>query len=38
MKKFRPSGIERDYWTDFQKQIPEMDALIEEFNADVGLV
>jgi len=26
-----------DYWTDFQKQIPEMDALIEEFNADVGL-
>jgi hypothetical protein len=29
---------ERDYWTDFQKQIPEMDTLIEEFNADVGLV
>jgi len=28
---------QRDYWTDFQKQIPEMDALIEEFNADVGL-
>ena len=26
-----------DYWTAFQKQIPEMDALIEEFNADVGL-
>jgi len=28
---------EPDYWTDFQKQIPEMDALIEEFNARVGL-
>jgi cysteine synthase len=26
------------YWTDFQKQIPEMDALIEDFNAEVGLV
>ncbi|HBX68801.1 MAG TPA: pyridoxal-5-phosphate-dependent protein subunit beta [Chloroflexi bacterium] len=28
---------QRDYWTDFQAQIPDMDALIEEFNADVGL-
>ncbi len=28
---------QRDYWTAFQAQIPEMDALIEEFNADVGL-
>ncbi len=28
---------ERDYWTDVQKQIPEMDALIEEFNREVGL-
>jgi len=28
---------EPDYWMDFQKQIPEMDALIEEFNARVGL-
>jgi len=26
-----------DYWTSFQAQISEMDALIEEFNADVGL-
>jgi len=26
-----------DYWTSFQRQIPEMDALIEEFNAKVGL-
>jgi cysteine synthase len=27
-----------NYWTDFQKQIPAMDALIEEFNAKVGLL
>ncbi len=28
---------ERDYWTDIQKQANEIDALIEEFNAEVGL-
>jgi cysteine synthase len=27
----------RDYWTDVQKQIPEIDALIEQFNQEVGL-
>ncbi|RLD10941.1 MAG: pyridoxal-5-phosphate-dependent protein subunit beta [Chloroflexota bacterium] len=27
-----------EYWTDYQKQIPEIDGLIEEFNAKVGLV
>jgi cysteine synthase len=26
-----------DYWTDVQAQVPEIDALIEEFNARVGL-
>jgi len=26
-----------DYWTDVQKQVPEIDALIEEFNAEVGV-
>jgi cysteine synthase len=26
-----------DYWNDVQKQIPEIDALIEEFNADAGI-
>jgi cysteine synthase len=26
-----------DYWSDVQKQVPEIDALIEEFNAEVGL-
>jgi hypothetical protein len=28
---------EPDYWTNVQKQVPEIDALIEEFNAEVGL-
>jgi cysteine synthase A len=27
-----------DYWTDVQKMVPEIDALIEEFNAEVGLL
>ncbi|MEW6717425.1 MAG: pyridoxal-phosphate dependent enzyme [Chloroflexota bacterium] len=27
-----------DYWVGFQRQVPEMDALIEEFNQRVGLV
>ena len=29
---------EPDFWTAVQKQVPEIDALIEEFNAEVGLV
>jgi cysteine synthase len=29
---------EPDYWTEVQKQAPEIDALIEEFNQEVGLV
>jgi cysteine synthase len=28
---------EPDYWTEVQKQVPEIDALIEEFNAEVGI-
>jgi hypothetical protein len=28
---------ERDYWTDVQTQAEEIDALIEEFNAEVSL-
>lgn len=28
---------DRDYWSGFQEQVPEIDALIEEFNHDVGL-
>jgi cysteine synthase len=26
-----------DYWSDVQKQVPEIDAMIEEFNADAGI-
>ncbi len=29
---------EADYWTKVQKQVPEIDALIEEFNAEVGIL
>jgi cysteine synthase len=29
---------DRDYWTDLQAQIPEIDALIVEFNSQVGLM
>jgi cysteine synthase A len=29
---------ERDYWTGFQNQVEEIDALIEEFNQEVGLI
>jgi cysteine synthase len=29
---------EPDYWTNVQKQVPEIDELINEFNSDVGLV
>ncbi len=27
-----------DYWTEVQEQVPEIDALIDEFNAEVGLL
>jgi len=26
-----------DYWSDIQRQVPEIDAMIEEFNADAGI-
>ena len=29
---------DRDYWKNFQKQIPEIDILIKEFNDRVGLL
>jgi len=29
---------DRDYWTGFQGQVEEIDKLIEEFNAEVGLL
>ena len=28
---------EPDYWTDVQNQVDEIDELIDEFNAEVGL-
>lgn len=28
---------DHDYWTNVQKQVPEIDALIDEFNADAGV-
>jgi cysteine synthase len=29
---------ERNYWTDVQRQVEEIDALIEEFNSDAGVL
>jgi len=29
---------DENYWSDFQKQVSEIDALIEEFNADAGVI
>ena len=26
-----------DYWNDIQTQVPEIDAMIDEFNADAGI-
>ena len=36
-EEIQAQWYQRDYWPAFQNQIPEMDALIEEFNEDVGL-
>jgi cysteine synthase len=36
-EEIQAQWYQQDYWTAFQDQIPEIDALIEEFNADVGL-
>lgn len=37
-EEIRAQWYQRDYWTKLQEQIPEIDALIEEFNARVGLL
>jgi len=37
-EEIQDQWYERDYFSDVQKQVPEIDALIEEFNHDVGLV
>jgi cysteine synthase len=37
-EEIQDQWYDKDYWTGFQSQIPEIDALIEEFNAKVGLI
>jgi len=37
-EEIQAQWYDRDYWTNVQSQIPEIDALIEEFNAKVGLL
>jgi cysteine synthase len=37
-KEILDQWYEPNYWTDFQEQIPEVDELINEFNAKVGLI
>ena len=36
--EIRAQWYDRDYWTDFQRQLPEIDQLIGEFNQRVGLL
>ncbi len=36
-EEIQAQWYERDYWTDVQSQVEQIDALIEEFNAEVGL-
>jgi len=37
-EEIQAQWYQRDYWTEIQEQIPEIDAKIEEFNAKVGLL
>ena len=37
-QEIQDQWYQRDYWTELQAQIPEIDAQIEEFNAKVGLL
>jgi cysteine synthase len=37
-EEIQDQWYEPDYWTSVQRQIPEMDALIESFNQKVGLI
>ena len=37
-EQIQSQWYDRDYWTNFQKQIPEIDELITEFNERVGLL
>jgi len=37
-EQIQSQWYDRDYWTNFQKQIPEIDERIQEFNERVGLL
>ncbi len=37
-KEIQEQWYDPNYWTDFQAQLPEIDALITEFNDRVGLI
>ena len=37
-KEIQDQWYQRDYWTELQAEIPQIDAQIEEFNAKVGLL
>ncbi len=38
LEEINAQWYQRDYWTELQQQIPEIDAKIEEFNERVGLI
>ncbi len=38
LEEINAQWYQRDYWTEIQQQIPEIDAKIEEFNERVGLI
>lgn len=37
-EEIQTQWYEKDYWTNFQEQIPEIDELINDFNDKVGLI
>ncbi len=37
-EEIQAQWYDRDYWTSFQKQIPEIDELIKQFNEMTGLL
>ncbi len=36
-QEIQAQWYDSDYWTNVQRQVPEIDALIDEFNADAGV-
>jgi hypothetical protein len=36
-EELKAQWYDPDYWISYQKQVPEIDSLIDEFNARVGL-